>query len=92
MKNIDIIIPAVFEAPPLIKSRFRLLNTDWYPVFLNKARIESMGYRIRFLDVFDLPGHKLSDTVIVDIRVKKNLIKKSSATYDEKEYNIKIFK
>ena len=85
MKDIDIIIPAVFEAPPLIKSRFRLLNTDWYPVFLNKARIESMGYRIRFLDVFDLPGHKLSDTVIVDIRIKKNLIKKSSATYDEKK-------
>ncbi len=85
MKNIDIIIPAIFKTLTLIESKFRLLNTDWYPVFLNKTRIEAMGYRIRFLNIFDLHKCKLSDTVIIDIRIKKNLVKKSNATQKEKE-------
>jgi hypothetical protein len=85
LKNIDIIIPAIFKTLTLIESKFRLLNTDWYPVFLNKTRIEAMGYRIRFLNIFDLHKCKLSDTVIIDIRIKKNLVKKSNATQKEKE-------
>lgn len=85
MKNIDIIIPAIFKTPSLIGSKLRLLNTDWYPVFLNQTRIESMGYKIRFFNIFDLPKHKLSDTVIIDIRVKKNLVNKSYVTQDEKK-------
>lgn len=85
MKNIDIIIPTIFKVPELIRSKLQLLNPDWYPVFLNKTRIESMGYKIRFFSIFDLPEHKLSDTVIIDIRVKKNLVNKNFATYDEKK-------
>lgn len=85
LKKIDIVIPTIFKAPSLMESKFRLLNTDWYPVILNKTRIESMGYRIRFLNIFDLYKHKLSDVVIVDIRVKKNLVKKSNATQKEKK-------
>lgn len=91
MKRVDIIIPKIFRAPSLIESKFRLLNTDWYPVFLCKNLIESMGYRLRFLSIFDLSVHRLSDNVIVDIRIKKDLIKKRDATQKEKESTITKF-
>jgi len=54
MKNLDIIIPSILKIPFLCRSKLKLLNTDWYPVFLNQTLFESMGYKIRFFTVFDI--------------------------------------
>jgi hypothetical protein len=85
MKNLDIIIPSILKIPFLCRSKLKLLNTDWYPVFLNQTLFESMGYKIRFFTVFDMPKHKLSNIVIIDSRVRKNLVNKLDASVDEKK-------
>jgi hypothetical protein len=85
LKNIDIIIPAALKTPGLFFSRLKLLNTDWYPVFLNQKGIEELGYKIRFFNVFNLPPKEvLSDTIIIDSRVRRNLVGKSDATVQQK--------
>jgi hypothetical protein len=85
LKNIDIIIPAFSKIPRPVGQRLKSLNTDWYPVFLNQFRIKSMGYKIRFLNIYELPKNKLSDSVIIDIRVKKDLMDKGTRPEKKKD-------
>jgi len=85
MKNINIIIPEVSKKYRFFSSKLVFFNSDWYPVFHNKKFIEPMGYKIRFFTVFNFPGKKISDILIIDSNVRRSLVDKYNATVEEKK-------
>ncbi|MBN1298262.1 MAG: hypothetical protein JW997_01095, partial [Actinobacteria bacterium] len=85
MKSVNIIIPAVLKKHRFLKSGLTSFNSDWYPVFHNKSLIESMGYKLHFFTVFNVPENTLSDIMVIDSNVRRNLVKKDNATVAEKK-------
>jgi hypothetical protein len=75
MITIDIILPKN-RGVPILKNAPALgmrLDSNWYPVFLNRAKLKSMGYQVKFHNYSTVSLEKLADTVIVDYQVGKNL-------------------